>query len=682
MFKEPFVYQTECLTALALARANGAENGLAVMASGLGKTVMSALDAKARLTEKDGRLLYTCHQNIILEQACDTFRDILGDGRRYAFYNGFERNIYRADTVFASLQTLQKTFRQFRPDEFSHVIVDESHHSHAPKYFGPVEYFRPGWKLGLTATPDRCDGQNIRSIFGNELYNLPLEEALARNLVTPVDYRPMTEELSLDGIERSDISIDDINDRIFLRRRDEEIAATIARHTLEMEDPRTIVFAPSIFRAEELVKSIPGSVTFHSKVPQKERLVRLELFRLGMIRTIITVDCFNEGVDIPEANIIVFLRSTASPTIFFQQLGRGLRRFEGKKKVIVLDFVANCERITALRDFTDVVEQRRKLHEATPHSSTPASSASDDSGEKHTAGAFSIAFDEKVVKVLDIIKRIRPTRIADVPELSSEYSSRNTHSASHLLSKTGRELWWTCAACGLEYQMSARLKLSGKRCPKCEEQVTEYNNLAFAQPELAREYSAKNPVASDKIRLQSRDSVFWNCGECGYVYRARVRSRVHRGDGCPQCASLITFYKSNAAFKLPHLQEEYSDVNILSPNRIHWKSNKAVWWTCKDCGRDWLASIFARSVGQGGCPDCTAKCATPATNIMLTHPHLAEEYSSRNRTPVETVFAATPEKLWWLCSECGRYWESTIRERLDGKRCPACARTAPVAVSK
>ncbi|MDO8594691.1 MAG: zinc-ribbon domain-containing protein [bacterium] len=671
---EPFLYQSECLEKLGETRENGAKKALAVMASGLGKTVTSALDAAAWLQTHTGKVLYLCHQNDILSQARDTFRDVLGDGLKYGFFTGVERSAYESDVLFASLQTMRDHCQRFKPDEFAYVIIDESHHTPAPSYLKVIQYFTPQFLLGMTATPDRRDGLNIRALYGDEVYYLPLEEALARSLLTAVDYRLLSDEVSVERLDETDVvSTKQINERIFNLRQDEEVAATIARHSAELDDPRTIIFASNISRAEQLAKSIPGCAPIHSQVKIKERMVRVELFRLGLIKTVITVDCFNEGIDIPQANVVVFYRSTASPVIFFQQLGRGLRRCEGKKKVIVLDFVGNCERITTLKDLSDAITHLRKKREQRQAIAEAAEAAGTDSSL--------ITFDEKMVHVLDVVKRIRRQRIADVPELAMEYSSRNMLTASFLAAKSRNEVWWKCGTCGDEFQMSPARRLFGDGCPQCKERVTEHNNLAVTHAWLAKEYSPQNPLLVTQIRASSKELVWWNCSECGHTWRRRPKNRTTQNDNCPACSALITHYRNNIGIRTPNIAEEYSYLNILAPSRMHWRSNKKVWWICNECHYEWMASVWSRAGGRSECPVCSPTTATDTNNIVRTHPLLADEYSSRNRRPIQTVFAGTTEKLWWLCSECGRYWDATVKERLDGKRCPTCIRTIQLHVS-
>lgn len=251
----------------------------------------------------------------------------------------------------------------------------------------------------MTATPDRLDEQDIREIFGEEVYSLPLEEAMAKGYLSPVDYRLMTDEIQLlktIETERGRLSISHLNRKIFIPRRDEEIARIIGRNITEVDNPRTIIFCNSVKHCEHMAQFVENSFPIHSRIPEKEREVRLEMFRHGLITTVLTVDCFNEGIDIPEANVIAFLRSTDSATIFFQQLGRGLRKNDGKEKVIVLDFVANCERIRMVADLKQSVKQ--ELEKARKGNGESAV-------EPMTLNMDSVEFQEKIVPILEILAR-------------------------------------------------------------------------------------------------------------------------------------------------------------------------------------------------------------------------------------------------------------------------------------
>lgn len=348
---KPYSYQEDCLAALKKARGSGQNRALVIMASGLGKTVTAAFDVRRWLWSHRGRVLYICHQNDILTQARTTFEDVLSKNFTYGFYQGQEKEIGRVNCLFASFQAMREGKNGFRPKTFSYIVVDESHHGYAHTYHPTLRHFRPKFLLGITATPERGDLKDIREIYGNEIFSLPIEDALAQSLLTPVDYYLLTDKLNIQELRKliktpiGRLSVKDLNRRLFIPRRDKEIARIILRHMAKIQNPRVMIFCPSILYCERLAAFLPYAMAIHSKLPYSEQQDRLNTFRNGFINTVLTVDKFNEGIDIPEANIIVFLRSTSSRRIFYQQLGRGLRRHHSKKRVLVLDFVANCDRL-------------------------------------------------------------------------------------------------------------------------------------------------------------------------------------------------------------------------------------------------------------------------------------------------------------------------------------------------
>lgn len=399
----PYAYQQECVDAIEARRQNGFKKALVVMATGLGKTVTVAFHAKKWLQKGTGkRFLYLCHQNDILYQAKSTFEAVLGHQHSYGYFHGREKSVHAKDFLFASLQTMELHRHLFDPKEFGYILVDESHHSQAPTFRSVIEYFKPEFLLGVTATPDRLDKENIREIFGEEVYSLPLEEALAKGYLSPVDYRLMTDEIQLSGeiwTEKGKVSISRLNREIFIPRRDEEIARIIKENLSEVKNPRTIIFCSSVKHCEHMAQFVENSFPIHSRIPEREREVRLEMFRHGLITTVLTVDCFNEGIDIPEANVVVFLRSTDSDTIFFQQLGRGLRRDEGKDKVVVLDFVANCERIKT------VVELKQSVEQELDGLRKQRGEKGEVLYEPMMLNVGSVEFQEKIVPILEVLAR-------------------------------------------------------------------------------------------------------------------------------------------------------------------------------------------------------------------------------------------------------------------------------------
>jgi len=426
----PFSYQESCLGCIDQARQQGEKIALVVMATRLGKTITAAFDVKRFRPDRKIRVLYLCHKTDILYQAHSDFQLVLGNQRSYGFFHGKEKSFHEVDCLFSSFDTIRNYIDIFDPEEFDYVIVDESHHSKAETYLPVIQHFRPKFLLGLTATPDRMDLQDITEIFGKPVFELPLEEALAKGYLTPLDYRILTDEIQAEKVLKTPDklwSVSALNHQIFVPKRDEEIARIITWETSRIKDAKTIIFCSSVKHCDELVKLIPDSLTIHSKIPDKERDIRLEMFRQNMLNTVITVDCFNEGIDIPRANVIVFLRSTSSRTIFLQQLGRGLTKTDGKDKVIVLDFVANIERIRMVQDMC------RKIKEVLPQGRRWRSLTGP---PPIILEIGKVTFHERKIGLTDLLERI----LRKEPYLTWQEASS---AAIALGIKTQREYWET-----------------------------------------------------------------------------------------------------------------------------------------------------------------------------------------------------------------------------------------------
>lgn len=404
-----YPYQQECLDAIESVRQAGGTKALVIMATGLGKTVVSALQLRRMLAEAPGRVLYVTHQNEILRQARHTYENFLDSETTYGYFHGQEKHLHKVDVLFASFQTMMTSRELFKRDEFKYVIVDEAHHVHAETYRPTVEYFQPDFMIGLTATPDRADQKDITELMGEPVFHLDLFEALAEHHLTSINYRLMTDELqNLEVLETpaGKLSISELNRTIFVPKRDEEIVRIIEEKLDEVTNPRTIIFCSSVLHAEELAELMPYAQVIHSRLHKDQRARRIAAFRKGHSRVVITVDMFNEGIDIPEANVIVFLRSTASRTIYLQQLGRGLRRAEGKEEMLVLDFVANCERI----EMIDYVQSGVK---AAVRNGGDADCIEDQDGNETKAKEIlkltidGNQFDERLIDLANIFLQIR-----------------------------------------------------------------------------------------------------------------------------------------------------------------------------------------------------------------------------------------------------------------------------------
>lgn len=406
-------YQKECLTKIAEVVNNGEKRALVVMASGLGKTITAAMAVEQFFANQPsfGHVLILCHSEQILSQSKDKFKDYFGEEYSYGLYAGKDKTTRQTDFLFATFQTMKEHRKEFAKDAFVYIVVDEAHHSHAHTYFPTIKYFKPEFLLGLTATPDRLDGQNIEEIYGAPVYELNFIEAMSQGLLTECDYQLVLDDMSqeklnecLESGER--LSITQLNRTVFVPKRDEEIVRLIKEYSAEQKDPKTIIFCKTIEHARHITKMMSeDAVLVHNGQSKLTNDMALEAFRQGKTHAIVSVQMLNEGIDVPDANVIVFLRNTISETIFYQQLGRGTRLSPGKDKVKVLDFVANCERIQAVlelkRDFDDFKLQQ-PVTDAKPHGAGDA-----DSREKFTLNIATPEFQIKMVNIIEILDSVR-----------------------------------------------------------------------------------------------------------------------------------------------------------------------------------------------------------------------------------------------------------------------------------
>ena len=344
---EPF--QERLLEQIALSRAQGYHRNLLVSATGTGKTVMAAIDyARLRDTLPRARLLFVAHRQEILEQSLATFRYALHDPSFGELWVGGHRpQVF--DHVFASIQSLRATGpAHLDPAHFDVVIVDEFHHAAADSYSALLDHVQPRELLGLTATPERSDGLPILNWFdGRIAAELRLWDAIDQRRLVPFAYYGIHDGIDLreipwrrghgydvDGLSKL-LTGDDVWARFVLK----QLAARI-------DDPqrmRALGFCVSVEHARFMARvfeaaGIP-SIAIWSDTPEAERRAALADLAARRTNAVFSVDLFNEGVDVPTVDTLLLLRPTDSPTLFLQQLGRGLRLSHGKSVCTVLDFV-------------------------------------------------------------------------------------------------------------------------------------------------------------------------------------------------------------------------------------------------------------------------------------------------------------------------------------------------------
>lgn len=347
----PYPYQQQMLDALEAERViHNRHRNLVVAATGTGKTVIAALDYRRTCQQSGGhqpRLLFVAHRKEILEQSIRTYREVLGDASFGELCVGGQRP-ERWSHVFASVQSLTSYgVTEIPADAYDVVVIDEFHHAEARTYRRLIDHLRPTELLGLTATPERADGTDVRSFFdGRTATELRLWDALGADLLCPFHYfaiadgtdlraitwtRGRYDERELEGV----FTGNDARARIILKQLREKVA-----------DPgqmRALGFCVSVAHATYMTRvfneaGIPARlVTGHTTT--EDRASALRELRAASVNVLFTVDVFNEGLDIPDVDTVLFLRPTESSTIFMQQLGRGLRRTHNKAVLTVLDFV-------------------------------------------------------------------------------------------------------------------------------------------------------------------------------------------------------------------------------------------------------------------------------------------------------------------------------------------------------
>ncbi|MGB8020535.1 MAG: DUF3427 domain-containing protein [Candidatus Nanopelagicales bacterium] len=342
-------FQERMLEQLRVARAAGHHHNLLVAATGTGKTVMAALDYKhLRGTLPRARLLFVAHREEILDQSLRTFRHVLGDAAFGEKWVGAYRP-QDFEHVFASIQSLNANkLANLDPTHFDVVIVDEFHHAAATSYERLLRHLKPRELLGLTATPERADGLSVLDYFdGRIAAEMRLWDAIAEGRLVPFQYFAIHDGTSLVEVPWRRGRGYDVEALSNVFTSDDAWARLVIRKTAEIANTttmRAMGFCVSVshaqFMAERFSRAGIPSVAVWGDSPEHERRRALTDLRAGRVRAVFSVDLFNEGVDIPHIDTLIMLRPTESATLFLQQLGRGLRRTEGKPVCTVLDFIS------------------------------------------------------------------------------------------------------------------------------------------------------------------------------------------------------------------------------------------------------------------------------------------------------------------------------------------------------
>ncbi|TYC99162.1 DUF3427 domain-containing protein [Arthrobacter echini] len=352
---EPYLHQSEMLEDLESERLKGHTRNLMVAATGTGKTVIAALDY-LRLCEAAGRrlkLLFVAHRQEILKQALSTYRTVMQDGAFGELYVG-DNKPAQWNQVFASVQSLaSRGIETLEPDSFDVVVIDEFHHAMAPSYRCIIDHLQPQQLLGLTATPERGDGVDVAQQFfdGRTASELRLWDALDADLLVPFHYFGVSDDVDLSQLEwkRGNYDVGQL-DRLYTGNdaRAAKVVRELRDKVTSVDDMRALGFCVSVqhahYMAEVFNRAGIRSLAIDGGTDDVERALALSKLRDATINCLFTVDLFNEGLDLPQVDTVLMLRPTQSSTVFLQQLGRGLRRAEGKSVLTVLDFIGQQRR--------------------------------------------------------------------------------------------------------------------------------------------------------------------------------------------------------------------------------------------------------------------------------------------------------------------------------------------------
>ncbi|MBU3134409.1 DEAD/DEAH box helicase family protein [Clostridium gasigenes] len=345
---EPRGAQIEALYALKQCKEEGYDKGLVVAATGIGKTYLAAFDSI-----KYERVLFIAHREEIIKQAAISFKNVRNSDDIGYFYGNNKDTDNKC--IFALVQTLGKeeylNCKYFPRNYFDYIVVDEFHHAVSGNYKNIMEYFKPKFLLGLTATPERLDSKDVFSLCDyNNVYEVRLKDAINKGYLVPFRYYGIYDEtVSYEDIEFKNGKYNDkeLEEALMLSKR----GNLILNNYLKYNSKTAMGFCSSRKHSEYMAKyfsenGIESVAVYSGETGEysEERKIALAKLSLGEIKVVFSVDMFNEGVDIPSIDMVMFLRPTQSPTIFLQQLGRGLRKYKDKAYLNVLDFIGNYKK--------------------------------------------------------------------------------------------------------------------------------------------------------------------------------------------------------------------------------------------------------------------------------------------------------------------------------------------------
>ncbi len=332
-------YQQEAIENLKKMREDGKTIALLYHATGVGKTITAATDAKA----VGGRTLFLVNALKLASQAKDTFARVWPEAT-LGEYTGGQKDVSQT-VIFATVQSISKDLEKFSPTAFDYLIVDECHHAAANTYQKIFTYFHPKFILGLTATPERSDGEDMLELFQNVAHKMDLKTAVERGVLVPIRCIRVKTNIDLTDVRINGIKYNsqDLESKLFIPERNQLIVDTYLKY---VNGKKTVIFCASVDHAAEIAKLLrengvkAEAVSGRDRVEIREKI--LKDYETGSTDVLCACDLLNEGWDSPHTTVLFMARPTMSKTIYMQQLGRGTRRCPGKDDLLVIDFVDNA----------------------------------------------------------------------------------------------------------------------------------------------------------------------------------------------------------------------------------------------------------------------------------------------------------------------------------------------------
>ena len=332
-------YQQEAIDNLKRMREDGKTIALLYHATGVGKTITAATDAKA----VGGRTLFLVNALKLASQAKDTFAKVWPEAT-LGEYTGSQKDVSQT-VIFATVQSISKDLAKFSPTDFDYLIVDECHHAAANTYQKIFTYFHPKFILGLTATPERSDGEDMLELFQNVAHKMDLKTAVERGILVPIRCVRVKTNIDLTDVRINGIKYNsqDLESKLFIPERNQLTVDTYLKY---VNGKKTVIFCASVDHAAEIAKLLRDNGVKAEAVSGRDRVeIRdkiLKDYATGSTNVLCACDLLNEGWDSPHTTVLFMARPTMSKTIYMQQLGRGTRSCPGKDDLLVIDFVDNA----------------------------------------------------------------------------------------------------------------------------------------------------------------------------------------------------------------------------------------------------------------------------------------------------------------------------------------------------